>query len=100
MGDDVSLPVHPFLFMAVDTCLCVGRRVIAGSFFFRLGRLLAQLLFLIMLDLLGCEVSKILVAQAADEECTVDDIVVTQHAVQRQTQGNAVIVADVMWCTT
>lgn len=34
MGDDVSLPVHPFLFMAVDTCLCVGRRVIAGSFYF------------------------------------------------------------------
>ncbi len=34
MGDDVSLPVHPFLFMAVDTRLCVGRRVIAGSFYF------------------------------------------------------------------
>lgn len=34
MGDDVSLPVHPFLFMVVDTRLCVGRRVIAGSFYF------------------------------------------------------------------
>lgn len=51
MGDDVSLLVHPFLFMAEETCLCVGRRVAAGSFFFRLGRLLAQFLFLIMLDL-------------------------------------------------
>lgn len=34
MGDDVSLPVHPFLFMVVETCLCVGRRVAAGSFYF------------------------------------------------------------------
>lgn len=34
MGDDVSLPVHPFLFMAVDARLCVGRRVAAGSFYF------------------------------------------------------------------
>ena len=50
--------------------------------------------FLVVLDLLGRKVGKILVAQAADEECAVDNIVVTQHAVQRQTQRDTVIVAD------
>lgn len=42
MGDDVSLPVHPFLFMAVDTRLCVGRRVAAGSFYFIAGGLIVK----------------------------------------------------------
>ena len=56
--------------------------------------------FFVVLHLLGREVSKIVAGQTADEKCAMDDVIVAQHTVQRQVFCNAVVITDVMWCTT
>ena len=56
--------------------------------------------FLVALHLLRGKVSKIVAGQPADEKCAVDNVIVAQHTVQRQVFCNAVVITDVMWCTT
>ena len=56
--------------------------------------------FFVVFHLLRRKVSKIVAGQPADEKCAVDDVIVAQHTVQRQVFCNAVVITDVMWCTT
>ena len=56
--------------------------------------------FLVALHLLRGKVSKIVAGQPADEKRAMDDVVVAQRTVQRQVFCNAVVITDVMWCTT
>ena len=50
--------------------------------------------FLVVLHLLGRKVGKIIAGQTADEKCAMDNVIVTQHTVQRQVFCNTVVVAD------
>ena len=56
--------------------------------------------FLVVLHLLRRKVGKAIAGQTADEKRAMDDVIVAQHTVQRQVFCNAVVIADVMWCTT
>ena len=91
---------------------CFGRRSHNAGIFFRRGVFHAQGLaqqekqlrivvqFLVALHLLRGKVSKIVAGQPADEKRAMDDVLVAQHTVQRQVFCTAVVMADVMWCTT
>lgn len=91
---------------------CFGRRSHNAGIFFRRGvfhtqgfaqqekQLRVVVHFLVVLHLLRGKISKIIAGQAADEKCAMDDVIVAQNTVQRQVFCNAVVITDVMWCTT
>ena len=50
--------------------------------------------FLVVFHLLGRKVGKIIAGQAADKKRAMNDVIVTQHTVQRQVFCNTVVITD------